>query len=283
MLRNNRVLFYNGGSFEDLSIALSDIHAQTKVIDFTAPNDYIYIGSDFPFNHRYFDLSVVNAVAATLSIDIWDGNSWVPVVDIMDETAVAGVPLAQSGTISWQVDLDESSWNYDDTNEMDNSGLTTGPKIFKLYWIRMKYSATLTATTALRYVGHRFSEDAALESEYPELAGSAIKTAWKAGKTDWKEQTLLAGEYIVQDLRGVKDLITSASQILDWRQFEKASIHKTAEIIFRGMGDDYLDQRKDANIEYKKALAVGKFNVDLNLNANLEEVEKTTSRTYATR
>ena len=135
----------------------------------------------------------------------------------------------------------------------------------------------------MNYVGYRFSNDLALESEYPELASSEVKAAWKSGKTDWKEQALVAAEYIIQDLRGMKDLIISPSQILDWTVFEKASVHKVAEIAFRGMGDDYIDQKTDAMINYKKALSVGKFNIDQDQDASLSEGEKTTNSAHGHR
>lgn len=285
MLRNNRIIFYHGAAYQDFSVALSDINSGSKVLNYVTAADYLYLGSDFPFNHRYFDISVFNAVAADLTVEIWTGSQWVEVVDILDETAVAGVPLAQSGIISWQVDLDLSSWSSDDTDNMLNqSAFPAGfPKIFGLYWCRMSWSATLTNTTAIQNLGHKFSEDPALENEYPELASTAVKAAWKTGKTNWKEQTLKAAEYIIQDLRGMKDIITSPSQILDWRQFENASVHKTAEIIFRGFGDDYNDQRIEAHKSYKSSLSVGKFNVDLDKDANLSDYEKTTNVRFAER
>jgi hypothetical protein len=285
MLRNNRVIFLSAGVYKDYSVALSNVHSQTQLLDYVAATDYVYLGSDFPFNHRYMDVVVGNAGVASMVIEVWTGNGWTPVVDIIDETNVAGAPLGQSGIISWQPDLDVSSWGFDDTDEMINAGAFPAgfPKIFKLYWARISFSADLDVLTEINYVGHKFSEDEALEAEYPELSSAAIKAAWKAAKTDWKEQTLMAGEYIVQELRGMKDVITSPSQILDWMQFEKASIHKTAEIIFRGFGDDYNDQRTEAMASYKKAINVGKFNVDLNLDANLEDAEKQMHSRYASR
>lgn len=282
MLRNNRVLFFRQGAFRDLSHPLSDINESTSVIDFQV-GDFLYIGSDFPFNHRYFDVTAPNAVGSVVSVDVWSGTEWEPTVDVLDETSVGGASLARSGIISWSPDWDVSSWGPDETNLMDGSGLETGPKILGLYWARVKFSVTLTNTTALNIVGHKFSSDADLETEYPELASSAVKTAWESGKTDWNDQTLTAAEYIIQDLRGEKNLIISASQILDWKNFQKASVHKTAQIIFRGFGDDYADQTVAAAQAYKSALNVGKFNIDQNKNAILEPCEKVTNVTFATR
>lgn len=245
--------------------------------------DKLFLGSDFPFNHKYFDMKVVNDQAATMVIELWSGNGWIPVVDIMDETAIAGVPLAQSGIISWQPDIYKSSWSSADTNKMNSSGLQDGPVIYKLYWMRISFSVALKATMEAFFVGHKFSDDPALECEYPELASAAVKSAWKTGKTDWKEQTLTAAEYIIQKLRGEKDLIISPSQILDWRIFEKASIHKVAEMIFRGMGDDYADQKTNAIIDFNKSFSLGKFNIDQDNDATLSEGEKTTNSSHAHR
>lgn len=282
MLRNNRIIQLSGSTYTDHSKNLSEVHGTSSVINMQA-GDKLFLGSDFPFNHKYFDLKVFNDQAATMVIELWSGNIWVPVVDIMDETAVAGIPFSQSGIISWQPNLDTTSWSYDDTDEMGGSGLEDGPKIFKLYWLRMSFNVALKTTLESYYVGHRFSADPALESEYPELGDSRNLTAWKSGKTDWKEQSLVAAEYIIQDLRGMKDLIISPSQILDWNIFEKASVHKTAEIVFRGMGDDYQDQKLDAMVNYKKALSVGKFNIDQDMDASLSDGEKRTNHLYGTR
>ncbi len=282
MLRENRVLFLDGASFKDFSTALSNIHSETKVFDF-ASGDRLFIGSDLPFNHRYIDVSVVNSTAATLTVEVWDGTDWIEAVDIIDETSVSGVPLAQSGILSWSIDKDESGWNYDDTDEMSGSGLETAPKIYGLYWARLTYSTTLLNTTALNYIGHRFCKSEDIESEYPEFSLSAAKTSWKTGKTNWNTEALLASEYIVQDLRGQRNLIRNANQILDWNNFEKAAVHKAAEIIFRGFGKDYEEPLVTAHNAYKSSLSVGKFNVDQNRTAMIEDDEKETNVGYMSR
>lgn len=282
MLRNNRILRLSGSTFTDFSVGLSQVHGTSKVLNLQL-GDYLYVGSDLPFNHRYFDLKVVNDVAAIPTIEIWDGVEWQAVVDILDETAVNGVPFAQSGIISFQPNLRVSGWGRQDTEDMANSDLEDGPKIYQLYWARISYSVALKTTMELYHIGHRFSIDLALFAEYPDLQNANLMAAYKSGKTDWKEQSMVAAEYIIQDLRGIKNLIQSPSQILDWRQFEKASIHRTANIAFGGMGDDYTDQKLEAWKDYKAALAVGKFNVDENSNATLDALEKQTNVSYGSR
>lgn len=271
MLLNNRVIINNNGTLTDASIPLSNIHSGTQVFDFETATDYLYLGSDLPFNHRHFDIVTVNSVAATPTISLWSGSEWVNAIDVIDQTASAGVSLAQDGIIAWRPDEDESSWSWDDTDDMANSGLQT-LKIKGLYWARINWSADLTDTLSFNYIGYKFSSDAELESEYPELAQSSLKTAFKAGKTDWNEQTLVAAEYIINDLRQM-NVITSMNQILDWRVFSKASVHKTAEIIFRAFGDDYKDNLLEANKQYKNSLQLKQYNVDQNRDATLTEAE----------
>lgn len=274
MLRDNRVFFKpSATAFQDFSKELSDIHAGSKVMAFAA-GDYLYLGAVLPFNHRYFDMKVMNDQASAVSVEIWDGNAWRAAIDIIDETVVSGASLGKNGIISWQIDRDHSGWAWDDTNQMEGSGLETAPKIFGMYWARVSFSAPLKNTTELNYVGHRFSYDEALQAEYPDLASSNLMTAFKAGKTEWSEQTLMAAEYIVGDLRGVQKILLSANQILVWELFEKASIHRTAMIVFKAFGEDYAEQYKNACIDYKKAMNIGAFAIDTNMNADLEPEER---------
>lgn len=281
MLLNNRIIFNNAGTLTDASIALSNIHSLSQVFDYETATDYIYLGSDLPFNHRHFGLTVVNAVVGVPTVDLWTGSAWVAAIDIIDETSSGGATLAQNGIIAWRPDEDVSSWAWDDTDDMTGSGLET-LKIKGLYWVRMKFSANLTDTLSFSYIGHKFCKDEELEAEYPELAQTSMKTAFKAGKTDWNEQELVAAEYIVADLRQM-NLITSPNQILDWRVFSKASVHKTAEIVFRAFGDDYKDNMVEAMKSYKNYIQLKQFNIDRNRDATLTEFETKSISTYLSR
>lgn len=282
MLRDNRVLFKRQGSIVDLSPRLSNIHGDSVVFDFTA-GDYLYVASYLPFNHRHIEIAEPNSVAATLAIDIWNGEGWVPALDIVDETAVNGAPLGTDGRISFIPDPDRSGWSRDDSKDMSGSGIETGPKIFGLFWARFSWDATLDPTTEVAYIGHKFSDDPALEAEYPDLARSTLKTGWKAGKVDWNEQTLLAAEYIVQHLIGPKYAMVSADQIMEPDVFEKASVHRTAMIIFKGLGQDYETELAEATKAYNSAMDLRQFELDLNRDGVKGPAEKEHKGTRLTR
>lgn len=281
MLINSRVILNKNGVLTDLTLPLSDYHSNTAVTHIDTGTDFLYVGSDLPFNHRYFMVSVENNQSATISIDLWSGDGWTPAIDILDDTINTGHPLGKSGIISWTPDPDKSSWSYDDTDEMPNSGLQS-LKIKGLYWARLKWSDSLRSTMALQYIGHKFSEDADLYVEYPEFSSVNFKHAFKAAKSDWNEQHLLAAEYVIQDLRTI-NVIRQGDQILDWRRFKNASIHKTAEIIFKAFGDDYSDNLVQAKRDYKDALQQKYYNVDKDENATLTDQEKLAATEFLTR
>lgn len=280
---NNRVIFSDNGTLSDLSTELQDFTTGTSVIGVVAAQDYLYLGSDFPFNNRYLDLSVVNDQAATVSeVAYWDGSQWRPCVEVVDETAVSGVTLAQSGVLSWVPDR-QYVWQRSDTDS--NTQLITGLSgitIYDLYWVRITFSANLKATTALRHVGHRFSNDEHLALEYPDLLRTEVLTNFEAGKTDWREQHILAAEKIVDDLRS-KNVILSPGQILTHQQFRHAAVHRVAMVVFNAFGKAFEDNYKKAMGDYGRALKEASYNIDVNADGQLSVGERTITQGYMTR
>lgn len=272
MLSDNRIIWKDNATLRDLSQALSDYNSDGQVIDYVSAEDAIYLGSDLPFNHRYLEVSVVNALPATVAVEIWDGNSWVAAVDVLDETAVGGATLARSGIISWVTPRDKS-WGKEDTTE--NVDDLTSLRIYDMYWVRLKFSADLTPATALKYVGHKFSKDSDLFSEYAVLSRASMMTAVKAGKTDWHEQTIVAAEYIVADVRERNRNVVSSAQIFNWQMFNKASVHRTAEIAFSNFGEDYEDDRVKAGDYYKAAMNQPSYGVDSDGDGHVDLEDRT--------
>lgn len=277
MLLNNRIIWKDNATLRDVSVTLNDWHTGAQTMDIVAAQDAIYIGSDLPFNHRYFDIHATNknANAATVAVSLWNGTSFVPAVDVVDQTSVSGATLAQSGIISWVPDRAEV-WNKEASTE-DIADLST-LKIYNFYWAKLTFSADLTNTTQVKYVGHKFSTDADLKaSGYPELLLTSALRQFANGdtsKTNWTEQHIAAAEFIVKDLRK-KKVIWSRNQIVDWEQLFEPAVHKCAEIIYTSQGEDSEEKRARAETKYLDSMTLDNiFNVDKDEDARLDRHEK---------
>jgi predicted HicB family RNase H-like nuclease len=279
MLRLNRIIREVGGVQTDISREMSDYLSDAATLAFGA-GDHLYIGSDLPFNHRWFEVSTVNDQASVVSVSLWQGTSWVSAVDVIDETSVGGITLARSGNLSWQVDPYSPNW-LRQNRTADMSSLSTF-RIFDMYWVRLTFSGALKASTAVQYMGHKFSGDVELAVEYPALASASLMTAYKAGKTTWDEQSFAAAEYVVQDVRQ-RGIAKSGNQILDPETFKKASVHRTAQIILNAFGKDQAENVAAAEKAYSKSMDLRIFNVDTNENAILDPREKTPLNDWLTR
>lgn len=273
MLMTSRTIWSDNGVLKDLSIPLGTFSEESQVFDYTAGQDYLYLGSDFPFNHRYINISVANDVATSVSIKLWDGEEWITAEDVVDQTSVAGVSLAQSGVISWVPDDDEGWMRESTNNESETVAGLTSLKIRDLYWARLEFSVSLKATTALDFIGHKFSNDSDLEIFYPDLIRTAVLAHFKAGKTSWLLQHMQAAQEIIKDLKKTK-IIKSPNQILNWELFRDASCHKVAEIAFNAFGKDYYENRDAARALYKEEMKKAFYHVDLNNDATLSVIER---------
>lgn len=274
-----RVIFSDNGTLIDYTEALNMYEATTATIPFVAAEDYLYIGSDLPFNHKYFDVTTANDQASVISITYWDGNEWVSAVDVQDETKTSGISMARSGHLQWTTDKDKAGWAREDTEDI--SDLST-LKIYELYWLRIGFSANLKSTFAINYIGYKFAEDANVGVWHPELALSTTYTQFATGKTSWKDQHFAAANEIIRDLKK-KRVIKNQNQILNWRLFTEAAVHKVAEIVFHAFGDDFENNRKAAKEYYDKAMDNVLFEIDQDANARLDLGEKLTRTGFMTR
>jgi hypothetical protein len=275
VLINNRLIWSDNGVMKDLSIVVNNLFSAGTVVPFAAAQDKLFVGSDLPFNHRFFELQVANDVASVASVDVWDGFNWVAAVDVLDQTKDTGgtKTMSQNGIISWQTDRSHTWGKHASTELMLSSGLQT-LKIYEMYWVRFSFSVDLKATFAIKYMGHKFSNDSDLGGYYPDLNRSNVMIAFQAGKTDWSDQHVLAAEEIIRDLRK-KNVIWNPNQIFVWDEFADASIHKVAEIVYTAFGKDYESRRESARENYDDALdKVVDVAIDKNEDGKLSEYEK---------
>lgn len=281
-----RPIYYDDGVLDDQTINLNDFRAGSFAMTHVSADDYLYIGTDFPFNSKYFDITTANATTASLVMQQWNGSEWESLVDILDFTDTSGVSFAKSGYITWKTDENESGWSrVVDTREEETDFLLTSAVIFRMYWMRMRWSADITAT--INYIGHKFCNDDELYSIYPDFNNQILRDRWEQGsvagtKTDWKEQELIASNAIIRDIKS-GNIIISDNQILDFELFKDACIHKTAEIIYGGMGSSHRDDETQARKAYLEARQVKRYNVDGNSTGNLDGSEKIKSTGFMRR
>jgi len=271
MNQDQRILFNS----TDITEAATDFRTGTVPFAYTT-GGYLYIGSILPFNNLWFEMGVANAVAATVSVDMWFGNAWIPAVDVIDLTA----GLTQTGRIQWTTDLNKS-WDREQYSK-DVTGLPSTSAIYNMYWLRMSWNASMSGTTTIKFIGQKFSDDNQLYSYYPDLNNATIRTSFQSGKTDWTEQHYMAAEQIIRDMKR-NGVILSKSQILDYDLFVVASCHKVADIVYQAFGAPYFDQLKQARAEYKDASQLKFYNVDNAATGRLTDNIRTQTSTFGKR
>jgi len=263
MILDQRVLH----GLTDISAVINDFRSGQYVFPYQA-GQYLYIASVFPFNTIYVDLNVPNLIAATVRPEIWfgGGDGWTDAVDVIDETA----GLTASGRIQWNTDVNKG-WNFEYLSR-DVTGLET-KSIYNMYWMRFSWNVNLTGTTALNYIGQKFSDDVMLQSFYPDLLLARVMDAFKTGKTNWNEQHYMAAANIVRDLKK-KDIIKSRAQLLDYSLFTDAACHMVAELAYRAFGQPYFEHVKQAREKYTEAMNLKFFNTDINGDGRLDPEER---------
>ncbi len=260
----------------DVSEAVNDFRTGAAAFAYTA-GEYLYVGAEVPFNQLWIEPGTANAAAAAVAVEVWWANAWVSVVDLVDGTRVSSAPLAQAGRVQWALNISKG-WD----REQESARVTglSGTNIYWMYWLRMSWSASLSAT--LKYVGQRFSADTDLYGYYPDLNNAALKTSFAAGKTDWVEQAYMSAEIIARDLIGRK-IIMARGQIFDHARMLEPSVHKTAELIYRGLGQAFEPNRLAAARDYAASMNRDFFRVDANADGHLEPRDKRMSTSYMTR
>lgn len=279
MAFTNRVIWRSGSSLIDLSQQMNNYLSGTSVLDLKASSDALYLGSDLPFNHRWFNIDVPNQNASRIqSIQIWNGSTWMNTVDLMDDTVLMGATFAKSGYVAFVPDRLASAWSRQYTTETmaDLSTL----KIYNLYWIKITFSADLSALTELSYIGHRFANDVELRLEYPELFNPDLMTA--LGVANWNQQHAVTAEYVIRDL--MRDqAIYSSNQLLDWEIFKSAGVHRAAAMIYYSLGPAYNEHYNRAIAAYKQSLDLKFLRIDQSGDATLDSQDLRATTTWLSR
>ena len=267
-----KIIYSDNAVLSDISTNATNYHSGSDAFNFTAAEDYFYIGQRFAFNEFWMNIATLNTASSVMSLSYWDGKVWRAVVEVNDGTS----GFTQSGKVDFVPDR-QYGWMMEDTvrtssgtEEITGLGNVT---IYDRYWLRIAFSVDLDASTAIGWVGRLFASDEDLYSEYPMFNNSSLKTAIEAGKTTYEEQRLRATEVTIDNLIS-NTTITNGNQLLDAEKLKTIVVSKTAEIVFGMLGfDEYEDDRKRARAEYSARLNKDIFNVDRNANATLDDKE----------
>lgn len=249
----------------DVTTSLSDYFNGAASYDL-APNKFLYISSALPFRQIYFALGTEVATNETLQIEYYAGTThqWVQTTYTRDETN----GLSNSGYITLQPDRNKP-WAI--INNTASVAELSDYTFYENYWIRISLSAE--TSVSLQWIGSKFCSTTQLYRQYPAVNNPRILEAFGAGKTDWEDQTVIASEIIIEDLR--KDFaFDAAAQIADRTNLQNACIYRTVALIYTGLGDVGVDNVERAMEQYRLALKAGALIVDEDQNGLISPSEK---------
>lgn len=276
MDRKQRILIaLDGGGVSDISALVEDLDAQTAEVS-VSDELPIFIGSQLPFGHKYFQFAEGSGLeVAAPTVEIWNGTEFKAAVDVFDGT----LAFSQSGKIQFEPDRKRNPWKWEQSSR-SVEGLELGPDIYGMFWARITAPEAMEFT--LSYVGQKFMEQDYLFQIYPDLNKSGLMAAFKQGKTDWEEQIVLASQLIADDLRQRK-IVVRRDQIMDTTILKNACRHKTAELIYMGLGNGNIDNRILAAKAYKSEISKDFFEIDLNADGVVDGHEHRYNCTFGSR
>jgi hypothetical protein len=266
----------------DYTRELSDY--QAKTVSLEAAGIDIYFGGDYPSNHVYFDLSVVETTSVVIKVSLWNGTSYEEVSDIIDGT----YGLTQSGFITVISKSDKSWVETLDFNGIENKywmkiGITKNQHYAEtdpIGWADPEvpeYESTLSdipLVSYLRWLGNLFSEDADLTTEFYDLTSASTYQA--LGVTSHIKKHIRSSEIIINELRS-KNVLNDSSKVLVREEYRPAAIQKVAEMIFNELGDAYRDQKEIARKDYFERMNKVVATTDLNQDGKVAKYESTNS------
>lgn len=262
-----RTLIHNGSTLTDYSI-----EAQNDSVPFElTTGQYLYIGQYYPFNNFYLDMSTVNTNASVIQIQYWNSKEWINCVDILDGTKVSGVTLGRSGVVQFSPDIDSNWTEIRDTSKQDSPAHLQGREMYNMYWLRVSFSANLSALTEVRRITYSFTSNAMLSGVDPEI--NQYLTPWGgSSKLNWDEQIQLASMHLVADLRA-RGIVLHAGNILRFDDIALACAYRTLAVIYGPLGEAFNGRRAQALEQYEKLLNVKRFTIDVDTNGRVDKGE----------
>lgn len=140
----------------DESDVAQDGDAATEVVldalSTAANGDYLYVGSHLPFAGVRVDMSAdaseVNTEVNTLTVNYWNGSSWVT-ASATDGSTSGGASMAVDGSVTWTVPVNWKSASLLAIGEISSAQQPAAGVPYRdipMYWTRWQWSAAMSAT-----------------------------------------------------------------------------------------------------------------------------------------
>lgn len=236
--------------FTNHSYEAFDFSRDTFSLTLNATTSYLYVGFYKPINTFYVSVSTVNTNSNSLSLEYYNGSSWVS-LSCEDETK----GFTRSGYISWERQDSHSSVSINSISK---------------YYIRLRPSVTHSATV-INGINLIFCDDNDLKYEVPEIGD----TNHLAGKTSHILSCVASTNQIIQDFRNKDYRKTNSSgesvditpwDLLEINQIKQAAVFLTLSKIYFNFSDNpddkYSDKYKEYYKRYQDALSLARLNLD---------------------
>lgn len=221
-----------------------------------------------PFNTRHFNMAVLNTTPSVVSVKVYDGNAFIAVEDVVDQTS----GFTKSGFLSW---INPSGWRMAKRAPIPDR---------ELFWVEITVDTNLDAGTQIESILNLFTDDDTFRAYYPEIATDSRYLP--PGRTDFIEQYLAGTSKVILRLKQ-DHLIEDESQILDdaVNQVTLAATHFAAWAILNpiAVSDEEKEQRDKAFDNGNMELNDVRLNIDFNKTGIIEEHEKAQADTFIVR
>jgi len=254
----------NNTVFTDYSHKMATYSRDAVTISITTAEDYLYVGFNKPISAMYIDITSAASSESTLTLDYWNGSSYVTVTNLSDDT----LGLDRSGFIRWDRELDDHA-----TVAVDSS---------TLYWYRLN-PGTDRASLVISGINLVFSDDYELSLEQPYISDSEFL----GGESSHIKTHVAVRNEIVQKFRNKNyikiDPITGLNEdinvwdLLDIDEVKLAATYLALSKIYFQLSDNPEDiwgvKSEVYQNKFNKFINIARLSIDVNDDGLVDTVE----------
>lgn len=267
-----RDLFFfhdDNGTFADYTLDARDYIRDSISVDFTALEDYLYLGLYKPFYSSYMEFSTASALSQAITWEYWNGSAWTA-LSVNDETK----NFSRSGFINWNRPL--SDWAATTVNSEEK------------YWIRARLS--LDETIVIQGWNIVFADDNDLAAEQRDMGTNRFKFK---GDNSFIAYHVAARNEIVQSIRnsGNATRVDNSDQLNNFTKWDILDIGEIREAakflalskinfdVSDNVDDKYYQRFSDYRNRFGEAYKLWFRSLDMDDDGVMDDDERLRART----